>query len=67
MRRVLRVIGIGRLEPGARETEIQIDGVGLRRLEIEAIEDVLLIAVIVDRPETPDRPEIGRYSSHWRK
>ena len=48
---VLRVVGIGRLEPGAREPQVQVDGIGGGGLEIEAVEDVLLVAVVVHHGE----------------
>ena len=44
---VLRIVRVGRLEPGAREAEIEVDGVGRGGLEIDAVEEVLLVAVVV--------------------
>ena len=44
---VLSIEGIGRLEPGTRVAQIEIDGVGLRRLEVDAVENVCLVPIIV--------------------
>ena len=44
---VFGVVRIGRLEPGAREAEVQVDGVLLGELQVDAVEHILLIAVIV--------------------
>ena len=48
---VLRVVGVGRLEPGARVSEVQADRVGRRDLVVDAVEEVLLVALVVDRVE----------------
>ena len=40
-----------RLEPGPAKTEIQINRVRIRRLEIDAVEQIFLIAVIVKNLE----------------
>ena len=44
---VLGVVGIGGLEPGPRKVEVQVEGVRVGGLKIEAVEDVLLVAMIV--------------------
>jgi len=45
---VQRVIGIGRLEPGTRVLRVRVDGGRLRELRIDAGEDVLFVAAIVE-------------------
>ena len=45
----LLIVGIGRLEPGAREEEIQVQGIVLVRLIIEAVEDRLIVPDVVQR------------------
>lgn len=44
---VLLVIGVGILEPGARETKVQMECIQLSRLVIDAVKDVFLIALVV--------------------
>src|ERR1035441_2713918 len=46
--RVLGVVRVWRLEPGSGKTEIQVDGVRVVGLEIQPVEQVLLIAMIVE-------------------
>ena len=46
-RRILGVVRIGSLEPGAGELKIEVEGVPVGRLEIHPVEYVLLVAVIV--------------------
>ena len=46
-----RVVGVGRLEPGARIAEIEMDGVGGGELVVDAVEEVLLVALVVDGVE----------------
>ena len=48
---VLRVVRIGRLEPGSREFQIHVDRIRLGRLEIHAVEEVLFIAPIMHDAE----------------
>ncbi len=47
-RSILGVVRVRRLKPGSRKTQVEIDGVFLRKLEVEAVEHVLFVAVIVE-------------------
>ena len=44
---IFRVVGIGRLKPGAAVAEIETEGVLWRKLKVHAVEEILLIAAIV--------------------
>src|ERR1700685_2215935 len=50
-RRILGIVRIGSLEPGAGKAQIEIDGVHVGKLEIHPIENVLFVAVIVENLE----------------
>ena len=45
------VVGVGRLEPGAAVVQVEVDGVGLREAVVDAIEDILLVALVVEDGE----------------
>src|SRR5579863_2957921 len=47
--RGLLIVSIGRLEPGAREEEIQVQTVVLVRLIVEAVEDRFVVPNVVER------------------
>ena len=48
---VLGVVGVGRLEPGARVAKIEVDGVRGGELVVDAVKEILLVALVVDRVE----------------
>ena len=45
------VVGVGCLEPGAAVVEIEVDGIGRRQGVIDAVEDILLVALVVEDSE----------------
>src|SRR5438270_479629 len=42
---ILCVERVGRLKPGTCESQVQVDGVRLRELEVQAIENILFVAL----------------------
>ena len=42
------VVGVGRLEPGAAVVQVQVHRIGWREAVVHAIEDVLLVALVVE-------------------
>ena len=61
-RRVLRVIRIGRLEPGAAEAQIQMNRVLGRELVVHPVENIFFVAFVVRHNEIPAGPGISPYS-----
>ena len=45
------VVGVGRLEPGAADAEVEVYGVGSGELAVDAVEDVKLVALVVEDSE----------------
>ena len=45
------VVGVGRLEPGAAVVQVEVDRVGLGEAVIDAVEEVLLVALVVEDGE----------------
>jgi len=44
---VLAVVGVGSLEPGAGVVEVEARGVGGGNLNVDAVEEILLVAMVV--------------------
>ena len=45
------VIGIWRLEPGAGESQVQVKGIYIRELKVQAVENVFFVALVVHHDE----------------
>ena len=45
------VVGVGGLEPGAAVVQVEMDGVGRREGVVHAVEDILLVALVVEDGE----------------
>ena len=45
------VVGVGRLKPGAAVVEVEMDGVGRREAVVDAVEEVLFVALVVEDGE----------------
>ena len=45
------VVGVGRLEPGAAVVEVEMDGVGRWKAVVDAVEEVLFVALVVEDGE----------------
>ncbi len=56
----LLVVGIRRLKPGAGELEIEVQRVFWRKYVVEAVEEIFLIAFVVDHPELRRIEEAAR-------